>query len=59
MVSRGDERRKFLFQVWQNLLLYLIVYYVLSLTYRLLLDENGRVSCKKVKVEFSQNIEFE
>ena len=47
------------FQVWQNLLLYLIVYYVLSLTYRLLLDENGRVSCKKVKVEFSINIEFQ
>ena len=31
-------------QVWHNLLLYLIVYYILSLTYRLILNENGRVS---------------
>ena len=30
--------------VWQNLLLYMALYYALSFTYRLLLDEKGRVS---------------
>ena len=30
--------------VWQNLLLYMVLYYALSFTYRLLLDEKGRVS---------------
>ena len=31
-------------QVWQNLLLYFILYFSLSLTYRLLLSDSGRVS---------------
>lgn len=29
--------------VWTNLALYIFLYYSLSLTYRFLLDENGRV----------------
>ena len=39
-------------QVWHNLLLYLIVYYILSLTYRLILNENGRVSWINILHEF-------
>ena len=46
-------------QVWQNLLLYLIVYYILSLTYRLALNENGRVCWKNEILEFYVRIEIQ